>query len=132
MNHRTVFMAHCMLNPRVVVDDAEPPCADLDVIAAFRGAGWQLRQMPCPEFGLLGKGRWWMGREQYRSAGARQWFGRLAELVADEMAERAARGEALAFMGVAASPSMGVWRTFDAPGAGGRPGPGPRPAQPAP
>ena len=116
------FVAHCLLNQNSKVGDGAH-CAGIysPVVDVLRDRGWRIEQMPCPELAFTGLNRFWAVREQLDTIAYRKHCRRLAAVVADMIAVRAAHGEDIVLIGVEGSPSMGVHVTSSDPARGGLP-----------
>jgi predicted secreted protein len=116
------FVAHCLLNQNSKVGDGAH-CAGVysPIVDVLREQGWRIEQMPCPELAFTGLNRFWAVREQLDTTAYRKHCRRLAVMVADMAAVRAARGEDIVLIGVEGSPSMGVHITSSDPARGGLP-----------
>jgi len=73
-------------------------------------------QLPCPETSFMGLRRFWQSVEQYRSAGFRKHCRRLAEKIVDLIEEYVRNDyEVLGVIGIAGSPSCGIYEVSSNP-----------------
>lgn len=103
-------VAHCLLNPLTRVRGLQP--------VEFRPAGPAV-QLPCPEFLYLGPERWAATRNQLDVPQFKRFCRYLITPYADLLEMLAGQGARLRIVGVAGSPSCGIFTT-SAGYAGGR------------
>ena len=114
-------LAHCVLNPFSAIHDRDPNtdlAGRLVRLAIDNGVG--LFQLPCPEITLAGSNRWAQSYEQYDTPFFHRHCERLLETPLAQLADQVADGkELVAAVGIAGSPSCGVFTTSSGPDFGG-------------
>jgi len=106
---KVALVAHCILNQNAKVAGlARFPAAVPGVAALLERHGFGLVQLPCPEMETAGLRRWWQVSDQYRCAGFRRSYDRLAELLLDSVEDYLTHGFTVILVGIDGSPSCGV------------------------
>jgi predicted secreted protein len=95
-------VAHCLLNPHTRVKGLEGP--------KFKAEG-PLIQLPCPEALYLGLDRWAVTRNQLDVPEFRRFCRSLIVHYADLIGMMASQGASINIVGVATSPSCGIFTT---------------------
>jgi predicted secreted protein len=95
-------VAHCLLNPHTRVKGLEGP--------KFKAEGPQI-QLPCPEALYLGLDRWAVTRNQLDVPEFRRFCRSLVTHHVDLIGMMASEGASINIVGVAGSPSCGIFTT---------------------
>lgn len=116
------FVAHCLLNQNAKVEGgARCPGVYSPLVAALRGRGYRIEQMPCPELAFTGLNRFWAVREQLDTSAYRRHCRRIVSPVASAIELHLDRGDDVVLVGLEGSPSMGVQITSSDATRKGRP-----------
>lgn len=106
---KVALVAHCILNQNAKVAGlARFPAAVPGVAALLERYRFGLVQMPCPEMETAGLRRWWQVSDQYRCAGFRRSYDRLADLLLDQVEDYLSHSFTTILVGIDGSPSCGV------------------------
>ena len=117
MEHKIVFVAHCILNTasKVVMFNKDDMAAEEALRRKFLekaiGEGIQIIQFPCPEFTLYGPKRWGHVSNQFDNVFFRKHCRSILEPFIDQLKEYCLNGDrfrVLGIVGVDGSPSCGV------------------------
>lgn len=121
-NLKVAFMAHCFINQNAKVDlYARGGGILIPLVEAVREQGWEVHQLPCPEMGYAGVGRWWASKEILDKESYREHCRDLATATAADIQRYRDQGYLVSIIGSDGSPSSGVRFTGSAPRWGGLP-----------
>jgi len=122
-SRRVALIAHCLINQNSIVQGlARYPAMVKELVDILSKHGVGIVQLPCPETLYLGLRRFWQVREQYDTYNFREFAREIIKPIVTYVREYVACGyEITAVIGIAGSPSCGVFTTSSSPTWAGDP-----------
>jgi len=123
-NHKIILVSHCILNSNSAIHGRT--CNHRlarEIINTALTNNISIIQLPCPEITLLGAKRWAQSFEQYDTTAFAKHCKKIIEPIVDQIVDHSNDNVKLvAAIGIAGSPSCGIYEVSSAPYSGLIPG----------
>ncbi len=118
---KIIVLAHCLLNTNAKTLGYSPKKAgELELLQMLWQNNCGIMQLPCPEHRVYGSKRWGHGKEQFSTAFFRKASREMLMPYIDELEDYILSGyQIVGIIGVAGSPSCGLFSSYSNPTYGG-------------